>query len=327
MIFYPSESSAEVHEKKKLFLRKYPCAAPLANWRPGNSVVICGRSMKLVGAADEATSEYVSTSSSKAFAIIFSDGYSATGEIIRKMELSGLCIVAGRMSKLSEGEAREFVDIVGGELAASDLVSDVVIGLELSGENAVDRAAAVALEYRKFLHVSNSPQSADLEISWFFRQGSVAQQRFRSTAILNNCSCLIVRPHALGSLGLILGHLLPLFEISALETFTPPRDVAEEFLEVYKGVLPEQPAQAEELSSGTCCVMEIREAGVVEKLRAVVGPQDPEIARHLRPGSLRALVGVDRVRNGIHCTDLPEDGQLECEYWFKIARPVLIGDN
>lgn len=36
-----------------------------------------------------------------------------------------------------------------------------------------------------------------------------------------------------------------------------------------------------------------------------------EISRHLRPNTLRALYGKDKVKNAIHCTDLPEDGVLE----------------
>ncbi len=36
-----------------------------------------------------------------------------------------------------------------------------------------------------------------------------------------------------------------------------------------------------------------------------------EIARHLRPATLRALYGKNKVQNAIHCTDLPEDGILE----------------
>lgn len=36
-----------------------------------------------------------------------------------------------------------------------------------------------------------------------------------------------------------------------------------------------------------------------------------EIARHLRPTTLRALYGKNKVQNGVHCTDLPEDGILE----------------
>lgn len=36
-----------------------------------------------------------------------------------------------------------------------------------------------------------------------------------------------------------------------------------------------------------------------------------EISRHLRPNTLRALYGKDKVKNAVHCTDLPEDGVLE----------------
>ena len=36
-----------------------------------------------------------------------------------------------------------------------------------------------------------------------------------------------------------------------------------------------------------------------------------EIARHLRQGTLRALFGKDKIKNAVHCTDLPEDGLIE----------------
>lgn len=45
--------------------------------------------------------------------------------------------------------------------------------------------------------------------------------------------------------------------------------------------------------------------------RAICGPHDPEIARTIRPGTIRAKFGIDRVKNAVHCTDLPEDGVLE----------------
>lgn len=36
-----------------------------------------------------------------------------------------------------------------------------------------------------------------------------------------------------------------------------------------------------------------------------------EIARQLRPRTLRAVFGETKVQNAVHCTDLPEDGLLE----------------
>jgi nucleoside-diphosphate kinase len=72
--------------------------------------------------------------------------------------------------------------------------------------------------------------------------------------------------------------------------------------------------------NGPCIVLEIRQENVVKAFRDLVGPMDPEIAKNLRPNTLRAKVGMDRIRNAIHCTDLPEDGTLESEYWFSIQQ-------
>ena len=57
---------------------------------------------------------------------------------------------------------------------------------------------------------------------------------------------------------------------------------------------------------------------VVEELRELAGPYDPEIARHLRPQSWRALYGVNKVKNAVHVTDLKEDGPLESEFFFQL---------
>jgi len=45
---------------------------------------------------------------------------------------------------------------------------------------------------------------------------------------------------------------------------------------------------------------------------------DPEIAKSLRPRTIRAKFGESRAANAVHCTDLEEDGVLEVEYFFSI---------
>jgi nucleoside-diphosphate kinase len=110
------------------------------------------------------------------------------------------------------------------------------------------------------------------------------------------------------------------FEISALEMFTIDKPTAEEFFEVYKGVVPEFVAMTEHMTTGPCIVMEVRQENVVKAFRDLAGPLDPEIAKNLRPHTLRARFGVDKVKNAIHCTDLPEDGTLESEYFFSILQ-------
>lgn len=96
------------------------------------------------------------------------------------------------------------------------------------------------------------------------------------------------------------------------------RATSEEFFEVYKGVLPEFSPMTEHLTTGPCIALEIRQENAVKSFRDLCGPHDPEIAKNLRPNTIRARYGIDRVKNAVHCTDLQEDGVLEVEYFFNI---------
>ena len=78
-----------------------------------------------------------------------------------------------------------------------------------------------------------------------------------------------------------------------------------------------------ELVSGPFIAIEISEpdgTDAVEPFRELCGPADPEIARVLRGKSLRARFGLTKVQNAVHCTDLPEDGELEVNYFFTIMQ-------
>ncbi len=50
---------------------------------------------------------------------------------------------------------------------------------------------------------------------------------------------------------------------------------------------------------------------IVADFRDFIGPLDPELAKAARPQSIRAIYGENKVKNGVHCTDLTEDGDLE----------------
>lgn len=43
-----------------------------------------------------------------------------------------------------------------------------------------------------------------------------------------------------------------------------------------------------------------------------------DLCRQLYPDSIRAQYGKTIVHNAVHCTDLPEDGENEVEYFFKL---------
>jgi nucleoside-diphosphate kinase len=100
----------------------------------------------------------------------------------------------------------------------------------------------------------------------------------------------LIKPHAVanGDAGKIINAILEEgFEISAMEMFTLDKPSAEEFFEVYRGVVPEFVAMIEHITSGPVIVLEVRQENAVRSFRELAGPMDPEIAKNLRTNTLR----------------------------------------
>lgn len=100
----------------------------------------------------------------------------------------------------------------------------------------------------------------------------------------------MIKPHAVaaGHAGKIIDIILSEgFEISAMEMFTLDKPTAEEFFEVYKGTLAEFVPLIEHMTTGPSIVLEIRQENAVKAFRDLAGPMDPEIAKNLRPNTLR----------------------------------------
>ena len=111
---------------------------------------------------------------------------------------------------------------------------------------------------------------------------------------------------------------IPVRNFSCVSSLNFTKVQAEEFLEVYKGVIPDYMDHVIELCSGLSIALEIRAENAVETFRSTAGPWDIEMAKEIRPLSIRGLYGETKVRSAIHCTDLPIDAAAECEYCFHI---------
>ena len=245
------------------------------------------------------------------------------GKIIDIIQRNGFLINKLKMNKLSSKEASNFLKIHNSnEITPEFLGSDFIVGMELVKSNAVAEIEKLAKEEINNLIKENTPvmiYSNDLnlakqEISYYFSLKHQPQ--------LSNCSLLVIKPHIIesGNAGKLIDIVLNEgFEISSMTMIYLDKETAENFFDVYKGFLPEYSAIINHLISGPIIALELREDDVVHKLRALVGPHDPVIAKALRPHTFRALFGIDRVRNVCHCTDLPEDGVLECQYFFELV--------
>ncbi|XP_058960301.1 nucleoside diphosphate kinase homolog 7-like [Pocillopora verrucosa] len=347
LLYYPSDSSVEMYDIKnrRLFLKRSMIdGLQVQHLFIGAIVNIHSRQLSITDYADERTSNLLRNKNEKTLAMIKPDAVSQMGNIIDIIHGEGFLICQAKMVRLTRHEASLFYSEHKGKPFFNYLVefmeSGPVVAMELKGANAItkwrtllgptDSATAriqAPLSIRaKFgtdttkdaAHGSDSPLAAEREANFFFGDKSFIG---KNTASFSNCTLCIIKPHAIiqGNTGKIISAITSKgFEISALQMFHLERANAEEFYEVYKGVVNEYQSMVEELCCGPCLAMEIRAPNAPVSFREFVGPSDPEIARHLRPGTLRAMFGKDKIKNAVHCTDLPEDGLIEVEYFFKI---------
>jgi nucleoside-diphosphate kinase len=344
MTYFPRDNSVSMYDPKnhRPFLKRSEYAEiSLADMYVGATVTVLARQLKIIDYADDHTKKALESMKSRTLALIKPDSYNNIGRILSAVTQSGLVVARLKMLRMDNDSATTFTNMQdGGEGSGPEhaqlLASDVVVAMELIGKDAVNmwqammgpfspaqaqseaprsiRAALGADDVRNAVHGSSSSPKAEEEIEFFFGRN------WPTTALFNNCSLCIVRPHAfVSSAGEIVNRILAEgFEISAMQLWCLDKASAEEFLEVYKGVLPEYHDMVSQLCAGPCLVMEVRQEDAVNSFRKLVGPHDPEVAKHLRSTTLRAQYGLDRVRNAVHCTDLPEDGLLEVEYFFNI---------
>lgn len=349
LTYYPKQNAIEMYDlkNKRVFLKKTEKPdLTLSDLYLGSIISVFSRQLKIVDYADVFTRGKFEEVKQKTFAMIKPDAYGNIGKILTRIEQDGFRISNIKMTKMTLKDAQEFYGEHRGkpffEELTNHMSSDFIVGVELVDNDSIKkwrsligptncqiarveapnslRALYGQEGVRNACHGSDAVTSARRELDFFFGE----QSNLRTTALFNNCSCGVIKPHIIneGNIGRVVDMVIQAgFEISALEMFNLDGPTAEEFMCVYKGVLPEYSALVEHLTIGACISLEVRQEDAVNKFRELCGPHDPELAKTLRPKTIRALFGKDRVKNGIHCTDLPEDGVLESEYFFNILQP------
>ncbi|TPX52820.1 nucleoside-diphosphate kinase [Synchytrium endobioticum] len=310
-------------KNRRTFLKKSRCDLPLEQLRPGNAITILSRQLIVKDYGDEYTRLNLAQQLQKSLLIVQGSAIPQFGSLLD--DLLSRAFVLSRLRLTSPTQA--IVTIMGSKTS-----NNTSVIAELERADAVHQLMSAVAECCKRLaiaddciHVSKSVQSAGKELDEVFSERAL--RSIPRTARFTNSTLCLIKPHAVtsGLTGQIFDAIVQgpgAYEISDMELFNVEKTNAEEFLEVYKGVSPEYHHMVEQISSGPLVALEIASgkssSDIVPDFREFCGPSDPSLARQLRPESLRARFGKDRIQNAVHCTDLPEDGPLEVLYFFKI---------
>ena len=278
LTYYIADNTIEMYDlkNKRAFLKRCEYAGvSVEELYVGSVITVYSRQLTVVEYADTFTKNAFQAAKEKTFGMIKPDAYLNMGKIITQLYQEGFKINKMKMSRFDEMSGGEFYGEHKGKHFFPNLMefvtSDVCIGMELVKENAIKgwrqllgptntikakdeapdslRAQFGTDGTRNACHGSDAPESAERELNFFFGKDSL----MKTNALLNNCSCAIIKPHIVksGRAGEIIQIILDEgFEISAMEMFHLDTPTVEEFLEVYKGVLPEYIPLVEHLTTG-----------------------------------------------------------------------------
>lgn len=306
---------------KKLFLKKSSCPPELKreDFFIGAKILLYSRELEIIDYADQKTRQRLQYQSQYVSLLISSQYYPYWGKIIDRFH-SIYTLTKMKTFIVSAN----ILENIGNALSLSsrqvsilnDGVNLVILGYADEGYSKVEGLIDQLNELGVSAFFTNNGQQVNDLQNCLIQNKSIP-----STATLDNSTCAIIKPHAVKTklVGAIIDHIISQgYEISAITIVNFDKTQAEEFLEVYKGVVPEYSDHVIQLSSGLSVALEIRAENCVKTFRVTAGPWDASMAKELYPGSIRGKYSLDNVRNAIHCTDLPKDSSLECEYVFNI---------
>ena len=286
----------------------------------GGKVLIYSRELDIIDYGDNHTRNLLQHQMQQALVILSQSSYSLWGKIIANLESREMNVLKFKSIVVTDILVEQIMQELGNAQGDDMLIVDgLALVMVLQGENGFQKVQSVRSYYAKeyghdFIASDNDRITSALS-------DLVFNSNRLSTACFDNSTCCIIKPHALRErlCGQVIDIILTAgFEITAAEALFFDRSKAEEFLEVYKGVIPEYVDQTLQLSSGLCVALELRGQDAVSMFRKLAGPWDVDIAKELFPESIRGRFGADKVRCVVHCTDLEEDAKLECHYCFRV---------
>lgn len=268
------------------------------------------------------------------------------GEIISTLERRKLFIRNLKMLKLQSLSAVQFLnqrntqeDKVTGLM--ENLTSGYITVMEVIGEGAFEQLKSICgpddFDDAKTNHpaslralygfdhircgilISDDFAMNQVDLDFFFPR---VNDQLHVKAKFSKSTLCIVKPHAIkdGLVGGIVKMIIENgFSITAMKMTHLSRTECESFYEIYRGTVDDYTMLVAQLQSGVCLAMEVQgsDDNTQKTFRSICGPTDPDIAKAIRPNTIRALYGTDKVLNAVHCTDLSEDTLLELEYMFK----------
>lgn len=312
LLYFYNDNSVEMTEikTKKLFLRRIECPGlSREQFYLGGSVMIFGRVARLIKFGDEVTRQLCEESAETTSIVLSIDCFSKLGSALAILvEECGFGV-----------KQMNTVVIPDSATAAKYSLPPAFANKPAVVVQAVRRQAiAKGLEYARRVPSCAVAATEEQSKQWesLLSAQSAALQDDANTAII------LIKPHAL--LRRLGGEIVQIIineglQVTAACQTTLSAAQADMLLQPYKGVLVDYNSTVQSVAGNSWVVQYTStdaSSSALEKIREVVGPFEPSVAKALYPKSIRARFGEDRVKNAVQVTDVPADCAIYARLFF-----------
>ena len=293
-------------ERTKTILKRIPNKElDLGMLYIGSAVTIYSRQYHIIDVADQGTRNKFGTHNGKAFGLIKPESRSSCGSILSAIRANGFTV-----AELKSVWSEEHGGLCTAVLAASS---------NSSTDGAVEKFARI-VGGGGGVYCSQTADDVVSDSAMYFGENSVEN----SSVGDQECTLCLIKPHVIqdGKLGEMISAIQSDFTVASMQMFYLDRNSAVEFYDVYRGVLPQYAEMVNHLIEGPVVALQLVGQNVVEDFREFCGPVNVELAKILRPKTLRSVYGSCFAKNAVHATDLSEDGGLEVKFFFDILAHI-----
>eukprot|EP00703_Trepomonas_sp_PC1_P000915 JAP95691.1 Nucleoside diphosphate kinase [Trepomonas sp. PC1] len=327
----------DVH-RKNVFLKRCPFPElDLSKFFIGNAVVIHGRQHTITGWANEFTRAALSSTSERTCALIKPHAFSprCVRDVLEQAKENGLTVARVQLSAMTEQAMMDFyaehLEKPFFPQLAQMINEGPLMVFELIGQNAIqkwrdiigptDPAASDKLRNKygqnvtkNAFHGSSSQKDAERELQIAFSLRPLFSEQ--------KSSVILIQPKFQAKFGEILEDIYNFtshynLKVSGIHSADPVAADIDELFKAYQQVIPNYQQFCDLFDDGAVVALQLEGDDCINKSRELCGPWDPEIAKLLRPESLRARYGLNAVENAVFVTDIEEEAEIHSEYWFK----------
>lgn len=310
--FYEDETLEMVQRKNgKTYVKRHKTNIPRSEFYLGSTVHILGKMTKITGYADKITTQLCEDQNERTTIIVSDHGMPKLGKTISVVtEELGMTIVNIQLAWIKQETVTkyELPDVLQG--------SSVVL-LQCVSSKCLEKGIEVMQRLPGVIAASDRYEAelwGDLCLKASQKPLAVFQQE--------NSTVVVIKPDVI--VGNIAGSVVQQLcdanlEVTGFTQITVNSEEMDKFLRPYRGVLPDIEGTVHTMV-GTIWVMQLMSpqgGDVLQQVRALCGPFDSVIAKKLYPRTIRGRFGKNQTQNAVHCCDLPGDGPIYADFFFK----------